>query len=349
MLGVIVGQLVTATTPVPPAPLPPLRAARAPTTGRSTAPVDRVHVLAGTSNSRWQLYPGAAVLFGLVKLSPDNQGNVWNEGSEYTVASVSGFSHLHAFGLSGLSLMPVVGRLEVDPTSSRSHAGAPDGPFGGMWTAGDRSRVDKATERASPGYYAVDLLDYGVTVECGATARVGYLRLTYPESDQSRLVVDFDFPAEEKTEVLGVEFRRTGPAEFEGHGRQRNQYAGTHDVSFVVQLSKAPAAVRTWQNGAYGGKDTNYGTAWRRPVTVAPLDGASGTFAGGAGSGAVLDVATAAGERGTVRSAISLVDAAGARGRTCSTRRCTAPPPATAPSTTPCATRPPWSRSTRTR
>ncbi|GJG87294.1 hypothetical protein tb265_24750 [Gemmatimonadetes bacterium T265] len=42
------------------------------------APVDRVRVFAGTSNSRWQRYPGAAVPFGMVKLSPDNQGNVWN-------------------------------------------------------------------------------------------------------------------------------------------------------------------------------------------------------------------------------------------------------------------------------
>jgi len=31
------------------------------------------------------LFPGATLPFGLVKLSPDNQSNVWNGGYEYTV------------------------------------------------------------------------------------------------------------------------------------------------------------------------------------------------------------------------------------------------------------------------
>ena len=279
-------------------------------TAAHAAPVDRVRPLAGTSNSRWQLFPGASLPFGMVKLSPDNQGQVWNGGYEYTVASIAGFSHLHAMGLSGLSLMPVVGKLQVDPTTSRFHTGSPDGPFGGMWTAGYRSRIDKSTERASPGYYGVDLLDYGVKAEVSATMRVGYLRLTWPATDDAHLFVDFDFPTEEKTEIVAVDFRRTAPAEFEGHIRQRNQYAGLHDVYFVMQLSAAPSAVQTWRNHPYAGTDTGYGTDWRRQVTLAPLAGA---FSGGAGTGAVLDFRTRAGERLIVRSGLSFVDIAGAR------------------------------------
>jgi len=49
--------------------------------------------------------------FGMVKLSPDNQSNVWNGGYEYTIGSISGFSHLHAMGLNGLSIMPTTGSL----------------------------------------------------------------------------------------------------------------------------------------------------------------------------------------------------------------------------------------------
>jgi len=185
------------------------------TLAAAPSPVDRVHVFAGTSNSRWQLFPGATVPFGMVKLSPDNQGNVWNGGYEYTVGSVAGFSHLHAMGLSGLSLMPVIGPLQVDPTSSRFHTGAADGPFGGMWTAGYRSRIDKATETGSPGYYGVTLLDYGVKAELTATTRVGLMRLTWPKTTQGHLFIDFDFPTEEKTEILGVDFRQTSAAAFE--------------------------------------------------------------------------------------------------------------------------------------
>ena len=275
------------------------------------APVDRVNVLTGTSNSRWMLYPGAAVPFGLVKLSPDNQANVWNGGYEYTVASIAGFSHLHAMGLSGLSMMPVVGRLQVDPSFSRFYPGSSDGPFGGMWTAGYRSRIDKATERASPGYYGVELLDYHVKAELSATARVGYMRLTYPKTDDGHLFINFDFPTEEKTAILAVEFRRSGPAEFEGHIRQKNGYAGNHDVYFVIQLSKAPKDVSTWTNGEYTGSDTNYGTDWRRSVKLTPLAGA---FRGGPRTGAVLDYGMDRGEQLLVRSGISFVDMAGARG-----------------------------------
>ena len=84
----------------------PLAAANA------TQPVDDVDVFMGTSNSRWMLFPGATLPFGLVKFSPDNQDNVWNGGYEYTIGSISGFSHLHAMSLSGVSLMPVVGQME---------------------------------------------------------------------------------------------------------------------------------------------------------------------------------------------------------------------------------------------
>ena len=50
-------------------------------------PTDDVNVFMGTSNSRWMLFPGVTLPFGLVKFSPDNQGNVWNGGYEYTVGS----------------------------------------------------------------------------------------------------------------------------------------------------------------------------------------------------------------------------------------------------------------------
>ena len=60
----------------------------------------------------WMFFAGATLPFGLVKFSPDNQGNVWNGGYEFTIGSIPGFSHLHPMSLSGLSLMPVVGPIE---------------------------------------------------------------------------------------------------------------------------------------------------------------------------------------------------------------------------------------------
>lgn len=123
-------------------------------------PVDYVNLFTGTSNSRWMLFPGATLPFGMVKLSPDNQENVWNGGYEYTIGSISGFSHLHAMSLSGLSVMPMTGKVELYPGQPKTFMGNANGPFGTMWTAGYHSRYEKSTEKASPGYYSVHLLDH---------------------------------------------------------------------------------------------------------------------------------------------------------------------------------------------
>src|ERR1035437_8366460 len=120
--------------------------------------VDYVNAFTGTSNSRWMLFPGPTMPFGMVKLSPDNQKAVWNGGYEYTISSISGFSHLHGMSISGVSLMPTTGHPGLNQ-------GEADGPFVGMWTSGYRSRFDKKTEKASPGYYAVNLLDYDILAE----------------------------------------------------------------------------------------------------------------------------------------------------------------------------------------
>ncbi|HBX90683.1 hypothetical protein [Alistipes sp.] len=59
-------------------------------------PVDYANLFIGTSNSRWMLGPYAQMPFGMVQLGPDNRGDVWMGGYEYSIANVSDFSHLHA-------------------------------------------------------------------------------------------------------------------------------------------------------------------------------------------------------------------------------------------------------------
>ncbi|MBV9035215.1 MAG: hypothetical protein JO182_12055, partial [Acidobacteriaceae bacterium] len=227
-------------------------------------PADEVNLFTGTSNSRWMLFPGPTLPFGLVKLSPDNQTNVWNGGYEYTVGSISGFSHLHAMSLSGVSLMPVVGNLHPENRIYRVFPGAPDGPFGKMWTAGYRSRIRKEDEKASVGYYGVQLLDFDVKAELTATLRCGMLRLTYPQTDAAHLLMDFAFPAEEQNQIREVSVQQTSPTELSGFVRQSNQYAPDYTVHFVIQLDKPIDSLDSWGRaqpvaGMYGD--------WKTPVT----------------------------------------------------------------------------------
>jgi len=61
-------------------------------------PVDYVDPLLGTSSSRWMLFPGPCLPFGMVKLSPDNTDETeykLGAGYEYTINNISGVGQVH--------------------------------------------------------------------------------------------------------------------------------------------------------------------------------------------------------------------------------------------------------------
>jgi len=269
-----------------------------------------VNVFTGTSNSRWMQFPGATVPMGLVKLSPDNQGNVWNGGYEYTIASISGFSFLHSFGLSSMSVMPLIGPIETEPGHAKLFPGPADGPFGGMWTAGYRSRIRKDTEAGEPGYYAIDLADAKTRVELTATERTGWMRFHFPTGDQTHLLFDFAAPVEEKAELLSFSVKRVSNTEIEGSLIQRNGYAGEFTVYFVCQFSQPFTTMNAWQTGDYPGTDTNYGIDWRKPRTIVSN---VADFKSRHPGGIWLDFATSATAPVIARTGISLTGLAQAR------------------------------------
>ena len=100
-------------------------------------PVDYVNVFTGTSNSRWMLGPYASVPYGMVQLGPDNQESGWMAGYEYSIMNVTGFSHLHAWTMAGLMVMPATQDFTKDNgASSKAYRGA---------GAGFHSRILKET------------------------------------------------------------------------------------------------------------------------------------------------------------------------------------------------------------
>src|SRR5450432_393842 len=274
-------------------------------------PVEYVNVFTGTSNSRWQMFPGSTLPFGLVKLSPDNQDNVWNGGYEYTIGSISGFSHLHAMCLSGLSIMPITGSCYANEGWLKSFTGPSDGPFGGMWTAGYRSRFKKETEKGSPGYYRVELMDYQVRAELTSTMRCGMMRFTFPQTDQAHILLNFDFPTEEKNEVLETHFEKVSDREMTGWIRQKNGYVPLYTVYFVVQLNKPMESTDAWQSEPYDGIADNYGKVWRQKTSV---EKSVTHFSGKDHSGVLLNFKTSKNEKIIIRTGISMVSLDGARG-----------------------------------
>jgi len=204
--------------------------------------VDYVDCLIGTSTSRWMLYPGPSMPFGMVKLSPDNQGHdpaphLWKAGYEYAIGNVMGFSHVHAWTMGGLLTMPTTGPLVTDPGHERD----PD--------AGYRSRIRHATETAVPGYYAVTLDDYGIRAELTCTTRAGFQRYTFPKSRQARILVDLLTPTEYGKQVLDAKIRRVSDREIEGHAKMKSgRHSGYQEyvLHFVARTNKPLASMDGW-------------------------------------------------------------------------------------------------------
>lgn len=201
-------------------------------------PIDYADPLLGTSESRWMLNPGATMPFGMVQLSPDNQGGVWKSGYEYTLNNVGGFSHIHSWTMAGLSVMPTVGALNTV-------RGPADGPTTG-WTTGYRSRIDKASEKASPGYYTVTLLNGNITTELTSTTRAGFFRFNYPEEEDAHILFDLDIPFENTAEILDAKFVQVSDNEIEGYSKQKwswNEYT----VHFVIRFDRPIEGFGGWK------------------------------------------------------------------------------------------------------
>jgi predicted alpha-1,2-mannosidase len=252
---------------------------------QSRQPVDYADPLLGTSESRWMLNPGATMPFGMVQLAPDNQGGVWKSGYEYSLNNVGGFSHIHSWTMAGLSVMPTVGVLNV-------RRGPADGPTTG-WTTGYRSRIDKTTEKASPGYYAVTLMNGNIHTELTATTRTGFFRFTFPEEENAHVLLDLDIPFENTAEILDAKFTKVSDTEIEGYSHQKwswNEYT----VHFVVRFNKPMKSFGGWKGnyaiernsnemigkgpriGAYADFDTKKGEVilMQTAISLVSIDGA---------------------------------------------------------------------------
>ena len=208
----------------------------------SKEPVDQVDLFTGTSNSRWMLGPYATVPYGMVQLGPDNQTAGWMGGYEYSVANVSGFSHIHAWTMSGLRIMPSI----QDFTKTD---GASDKPYRGG-SAGYHSRIDKATEKASPGYYSCYLYDANCKAEMTTTTHCGFHRYTFDKAGHARIILSLLFPAEDQAEIRDARITRVNDSLIEGYANTivpttKNQ---EYVLYFSIQFSKPFKSMGGWIN-----------------------------------------------------------------------------------------------------
>jgi putative alpha-1,2-mannosidase len=111
---------------------------------------------------------------------------------------------------------------------------------------GYRSRFNKSDETAKPGYYAVQLKDYGVRAELTATPRVAYHRFVFPATNQAHILFDVGGRQGESGAVLDALVRRAGPRELEGSLATHPEYIKAYQpgalmrLYFVARLDQTP-------------------------------------------------------------------------------------------------------------
>lgn len=141
------------------------------------SPADLVYPQLDTENSRWFLFASASRPFGMVNLSPDTQLNgTWGSGYRYEIDTIKGFSHIHAWQLSGLSVMPIT--LEKNNQKS-------------IYTD-YYSKFSHDEEEVSVGYHSVRLKRYDIKAELTSTVRTGFHRYTFPKNEQSAILFNLN-------------------------------------------------------------------------------------------------------------------------------------------------------------
>ena len=183
-------------------------------------------------------YPGATIPFGMVQLSPDIGIPGWDRiaGYYYQDSIISGFSHTHLSGTGAGDLYDIL----VMPTNSRFSKRIKDNSFKPF------SRFSHNNEAAAPGYYSVELLDYGIKAALTATPRAGIHKYIFPKDTLSQIHIDLGYALnwDRPTETFISVVNNTT---IQGY-RKSTGWAKDQRVYFEIQLSKPFSSYQLYSN-----------------------------------------------------------------------------------------------------
>ena len=192
--------------------------------------------------SRWFYFASACRPFGMVNLSPDTWvKGAWHSGYMYDSTYVRCFSHIHAWQMSGVPVMPTVGGMK-----------------GHLGMEAYKSKFSHDGEIAEPGYHKLFLEDYGIGVELTSTVRVGMHRYTYPESEVSHILFDVGALLGPSTMDYS-QVRKVNDWELEGYAVMTTTPRRPKPVTiyFTIQLNKPIKTFGGWIDNKLVAKKTN--------------------------------------------------------------------------------------------
>lgn len=194
---------------------------------------DLVYPQMDSAHSRWAFFASACRPFGMVALSPDtDEGDDWISGYRYNSPSIQGFSHIHCWQISGVSVMPVsfaegsADTLFRDCSSPFSHEG----------------------ETAKAGYHKVVLDRYGIEVELTGTSRTGFHKYSFNDEGQNAKGVLLNLSSQVgPCRNTLASFKRTGESTFEGRvvSEATRRRPKPFDVYFQIEMDRPVTEIIT--------------------------------------------------------------------------------------------------------
>lgn len=213
--------------------------------GQNKFPADFVDPFIGTEGGG-NVFPGACLPFGMIKLGPDC-GDMTSNAGYSSEGDINGFSHVHVSGTGGgpkygnVLVMPITGEVNLHCGSLRSD------------------------EKAAVGYYAVKLNRYNILAELTSTQRAGFHQYTFPAGKSSILVdagsflkTSFCTNCDELQKLVGSEVEIISDTLIEGYTRVRHGWneAEAYTVYFSIIFDTPAKSYGTWKNEKikYGNK-----------------------------------------------------------------------------------------------
>lgn len=167
-----------------------------------------------------------------------------------------------------------------------------DGYYTDNTFKGYESAYSHSEEEASPGYYAVNLKDYGIKAELTATERVGFHRYTFPVTNEAHIVMDVTHSL---TPGRDTHVKVLNDHQIEGYvtGDMEGSYDLPLTCYFFAEFDKPFTSVGTWN-----GENINHGLK---------------EMSGQDGVGAFVNFSTSEGEQVLIKLGISFVSIEGAK------------------------------------
>ncbi len=177
---------------------------------------DKVNAFTGTAGNG-NTYPGAATPYGMVQVSPVS-GHIKN-GYSYADSTILGFTTICYYGPAGENESEILFSATTGKTDYTPKA---------RWSV-----FKKKNEKASPGYYSVELDRFNIDAEVTATPRTGLIHYNFPGTENANIIVDLGYGAPSTETQLEI----VSNTEVKGY---RKSKSGGHDRStyFYIRFSK---------------------------------------------------------------------------------------------------------------